>query len=336
LRVVRTRQVFDRTDLGIVVTSENRWNEFEEGIVKELKRRDVPVVVAVNKRDRCEMSPNLARLLSELKIPHVALSAHRREGVLPLRALILETMQHDTAARRPILADLVGPGGCAVLVVPVDKEAPAGRLILPQAQAVRDLLDHNAMCLVLQDRELAAGLARLKRPPDLVVTDSQAFARVSDQTPPGIPLTSFSILFARRHGDLTSMAKGACAIDGLKTGDRVLIAETCTHHPVEDDIGTVKLPAWLEKRSGSRLAFSHVRGHDFPADLREYALVVHCGACMGNRREMVGRIRQCADAHIPITNYGLAIAFCLGILERALGPFPEALEAIACSRSPNR
>jgi [FeFe] hydrogenase H-cluster maturation GTPase HydF len=225
-----------------------------------------------------------------------------------------------------ILGDLVGPGEMAVLVVPIDKEAPKGRLILPQVQAIRDLLDSDAFCMVVKERELRRALDRLNAPPKLVVTDSQAFLKVAADTPANIPLTSFSILMARFKGDLTAQVEGALAIDRLRAGDRVLVAEACSHHPIGEDIGRVKIPRWLTQYVGGKLEFQHVQGHDFPADLSSYKLVIHCGACMWNRREMLSRILRCQQAGVPITYYGLTIAYSLGIFERALTPFPAARE----------
>jgi len=220
---------------------------------------------------------------------------------------------------------LVGPGEAAILVVPIDKEAPKGRLILPQVQSIRDLLDGDSFCMVVKERELREAFSRLNKPPKLVVTDSQAFLKVAADTPPEIPLTSFSILFARHQGDLTEMVRGAMAIDMLKTGDKVLIAEACSHHPIGEDIGSVKIPRWLSQYVGGKLEFVHHRGHDFPANLNEFKLIIHCGACMWNRREMLNRIIKAKQAGVPITNYGLTIAYSLGIFERALQPFPAAL-----------
>jgi [FeFe] hydrogenase H-cluster maturation GTPase HydF len=225
-----------------------------------------------------------------------------------------------------ILGDLVGPGEMAVLVVPIDKEAPKGRLILPQVQSIRDLLDSDAYCLVVKERELRRALDRLKSPPKLVVTDSQAFLKVAADTPRNVPMTSFSILMSRFKGDLLAQVQGALAIENLRSGDRVLIAEACSHHPIGEDIGRVKIPRWLTQYTGVKLNFENMQGRDFPADLAKYKLVIHCGACMWNRREMLSRILKCQQAGVPITNYGLTIAYSLGIFERALQPFPAALD----------
>jgi [FeFe] hydrogenase H-cluster maturation GTPase HydF len=213
-----------------------------------------------------------------------------------------------------------------VLVVPIDKEAPKGRLILPQVQSIRDLLDSDSYCLVVKERELRDALARLNRPPRLVVTDSQAFLKVAADTPPEIPLTSFSILFARYKGNLTALVAGALAIERLRPGDRVLIAEACSHHPIGEDIGRIKIPRWLTQYVGGKMEFTSVQGHDFPDDLSPYKLVVHCAGCMWNRREMLSRILRCRQAGVPISNYGVTIAYSLGIFERALSPFPGAVE----------
>lgn len=198
-------------------------------------------------------------------------------------------------------------------------------MILPQVQTIRDLLDSDAMTMVVKERELRAALERLKTPPRLVITDSQAFLKVAADTPPDVPLTSFSILMARFKGDLTAQVEGAMAIDTLRAGDRVLMAEACAHHPIGEDIGRVKIPRWLTQYTGVKLEFEHMQGRDFPANLRDYKLVIHCGACNWNRRQMLSRILACQRAGVPITNYGLTIAYSLGIFARALEPFPAAL-----------
>jgi [FeFe] hydrogenase H-cluster maturation GTPase HydF len=199
-------------------------------------------------------------------------------------------------------------------------------------QAIRDLLDGDACCLVVKERELRHALGCLKSAPRLVVTDSQAFLKVAADTPPDVRLTSFSILFARFKGDLTSQVQGTLAIDRLRTGDRILVAEACSHHPIAEDIGRVKIPRWLTQYVGGKLEFTHVQGHDFPADLSPYRLVIHCGACTTNRREVLSRIMRCRQAGVPISNYGLTIAYSLGIFDRALAPFPAALGAYRQAR----
>jgi [FeFe] hydrogenase H-cluster maturation GTPase HydF len=325
-RVAKTMAVFDRTDLGVIVTNFADWNEYEQQIINEFSDRAIPFVVIFNKSDLYEVNEEIIRQLNSAKIRFIKTSALKQTGILDLRELLLRSAPPDFIERPAILSDLVGPGEAAVLVVPIDKEAPKGRLILPQVQSIRDLLDNDSFCMVVKERELREALSRFNKPPKLVVTDSQAFLKVAADTPPEIPLTSFSILFARFQGDLTEMVRGAMAIDKLKTGDKVLIAEACSHHPIGEDIGTVKIPRWLTQYVGGKLEIDHQRGHDFPENISEYKIIIHCGACMWNRREMLSRIMKAKQANVPITNYGLTIAYSLGIFERALQPFPAALD----------
>ena len=326
LRISRTFAVFDRTDLGMIVTDYSTWGDYEQTIMQEFHKREIPFIVVFNKSDLHTEDLNITTQLDSLKISYVSTDAFHREGIDTLRHLLLEKAPADFVNRQAILADLVGPGEMAILVTPIDKEAPKGRLILPQVQSIRDLLDHGAFCMVVREHELELALQRLSSPPKLIVTDSQAFEKVNAIAPPGIPLTSFSILFARFQADLNEMVRGAMTIDQLNPGDKVLIAEACTHHPIEEDIGTVKIPAWLNKYVGGALTFVNMRGRDFPKNIADYKLIIHCGACMWNRREMLGRIMQAREAGVPITNYGLTIAYSLGIFPRALGPFPDALQ----------
>ena len=325
-RISKTMAVFDRTDLGIVVTNFNDWGEYEFQLMNELKDRGIPFVIVFNKTDLFKENLEITTKLKKEEIKFTSTSAINGSGILDLRQLLLNSAPADYINRPSILADLVGPGEAAVLVVPIDKEAPKGRLILPQVQSIRDLLDNDAFSVVVKERELREALSRFNKAPKLVVTDSQAFLKVAADTPAEIPLTSFSILFARYQGDLTEMVKGAMAIDKLKTGDKVLIAEACSHHPIGEDIGTVKIPRWLTQYVGGKLNIQSTRGHDFPPNLSDYKLIIHCGACMWNRREMLSRIMRANKAGVPITNYGLTIAYSLGIFERALQPFPAALE----------
>lgn len=325
-RIKKTMAVFDRTDMGVVVTNFNEWGEFEKKIINEFKDRDIPYLVVFNKTDIYKENKQITSDLDSGKIKFTQTSVINGSGILDLRDLLLKTAPADFINRPGILSDLVGPGEAAVLVVPIDKEAPKGRLILPQVQSIRDLLDNDSFCVVVKERELREALSRFKQPPKLVVTDSQAFLKVAADTPPEIPMTSFSILFARFQGDLTEMVQGAMAIDSLKTGDKVLIAEACSHHPIGEDIGTVKIPRWLTQYVGGKLQIDSTRGHDFPDKLADYKIIIHCGACMWNRREMLSRIMKARQAGVPITNYGLTIAYSLGIFERALQPFPAALE----------
>jgi len=227
---------------------------------------------------------------------------------------------------------LLPAGELAMLVVPIDLEAPKGRLILPQVQAIRDILDNDSMAIIVKERELREALNRLNKPPYLVVTDSQAFLKVSADVPKNIKLTSFSILFARFKGDLNEFVKGTLAIDKLKTDSKILICESCTHHPIGDDIGRIKIPRWLTQYTGKKLHFDYYTGHDFPDNIADYDLLIHCGACMTNRKEVLSRIAKAKSAGVPITNYGLTIAYSLGIFERALEPFASAKEIFESSK----
>ncbi|NVN92826.1 MAG: [FeFe] hydrogenase H-cluster maturation GTPase HydF [Desulfuromonadales bacterium] len=327
LRVQRTCRIFDRTDVGVIVTAAGDWGEFEEAILKELQDRKIPLIVVFNKIDIATQDEILAARLERINITCVNTCASTGAGLPDLREALVRNAPEEFINSPAIVSDLIPAGELAILVVPIDKEAPKGRLILPQVQTIRDILDNDSYCLVVKERELRDALERLKRPPALVITDSQAFLKVGGDTPNHIPMTSFSILFARFKGDLVEFVHGAMAIDNLRSGDQILMCESCSHHPIGEDIGRVKLPRWLRQYVGGSLEFTHIQGHDFPADLSPYSLVVHCGACMWNRREILSRVLACRQAGIPITNYGLAIAFSLGIFERALRPFPAALEA---------
>lgn len=322
LRAGRTRQVFERTDLGILVADAGSWGEFEERVLGELEKRKIPVIAVFNKADIGAPAPETLRDLEGRKVPVVATAAREGRGLPQLREALIRSAPEAFLEAPPILGDLISPGGVVVLVVPIDLEAPRGRLILPQVQSIRDVLDHDSCCLVVKERELRGALDGLREPPALVVTDSQVFLKVAGDVPDSVPLTSFSILFARLRGDLREFVRGVKAVDRLRRGDHVLVLEACTHHPIGEDIGRVKIPRWLRQYTGTDLEFVHLQGHDFPEDIGSYRLVVHCGSCMLNRREVISRILRCREAGVPITNYGVAITYSLGALDRALSPFP--------------
>jgi len=326
-RVEKTRQAFDRTDLAVIVAAAGEWGEFEEALAEDFRRRRTPALVVFNKADLARPDDARRADLAARKIPFIEVAAtdpdvcrHR------LREAIIQCLPEDYLQSPTIVGDLVNSGDVVMLVVPIDLEAPKGRLILAQVQTIRDLLDHDACCMVVKERELREAMGRLRTPPALVITDSQAFLKVAADTPDDVRLTSFSILFARLKGDLGTFVRGAKAIDHLRAGDRILIAEACTHHQIGDDIGRVKIPRWLTQYVGGKLNVDHVQGCDFPEDIRPYRLVIHCGACTFNRRHLLSRLEKCAAAGVPVTNYGIAIAKSLGIIERALSPFPGALE----------
>ncbi len=326
LRIKKTERVFDRTDLGVIVF-DGMWGQFEEKIYAELIKRKVPVIAIANKSDLAEVSADTIQSLRDVGIDVIVASAIKSEGIVEFRDALLRKVPEDFINSPAIVGDLVGPGEMAVLVVPIDKEAPKGRLILPQVQAIRDLLDSDSYCMVGKERELKSALDRLKVPPKLVVTDSQAFLKVIADVPKNVPVTGFSVLFSRFKGELITQSVGALAVESLKPNDKILIAEACSHHPIGEDIGRVKIPRWLTQYVGCKLDFEVIQGHDFPDDISPYKLIIHCGACTFNRRNVLNRIMKCRDEGVAVTNYGLIIAYSLGIMERALEPFPAALDA---------
>jgi len=318
MRVAKTLAVKDRTDIAVIVAPADAWGEAEDALCAEFQAAKVAVVAVLSQCDR--VRPGRRPTVKQV----VETSAATGTGLDLLRAALVASVPDGWLDPPAIVSDLLPPGGLCVLVVPIDKEAPKGRLILPQVQTIRDLLDGDQTAIVVKERELATTLKRLGQKPDLVVTDSQAFLKVCADVPEGVPVTSFSILFARYKGDLDAFVAGAQAIDRLRPGDRVLIAESCTHHAISDDIGRVKIPRWLTQYLGFEVRISTFSGHDFPADLADYRLAIHCGSCTTNRREVLARILRCRAAGVPITNYGVAIAKVQGLLERVLRPFPGA------------
>ncbi|HWR39217.1 MAG TPA: [FeFe] hydrogenase H-cluster maturation GTPase HydF [Patescibacteria group bacterium] len=325
LRIERTMQVLNKSDVAVlVVEPEAGVGDFEQDLLAAIRKRGIPALGAVNKTDLIALEPEqLKKWQEELDLALLPVSAKTGQGIEELKRLIIKNAPDDWEGP-PVIGDLLSPGDTVVMVVPIDLAAPKGRLILPQVQTIRDVLDHDCGCVVVKERELKDALANLKHPPKMVVTDSQEFMKVGGDTPADVLLTSFSILFARNKGDLETLVQGAKAIDKLQPGDKVLISEGCTHHRQADDIGRVKIPRWLRQAVGGELDFHWVSGGDFPRDLDTYRLVVHCGACMLNRREMLYRLTVAREAGVPIVNYGLLIAHLHGILHRALGPFPGA------------
>ena len=321
LRVRRTRQVLNKTDLAILVVDASvGMTAVEEELVQLLKQKNVPWILAWNKSDLLEKIP--AGEGNTIWVS--ALSGHH---IHELKELAAKTALKEEA-KRPLVSDLLEPGEVAVLVVPIDKAAPKGRLILPQQQTIRDILEAGASALVCRDSELPQTLDRLAQPPKIVITDSQVFGKVSKMVPREVPLTSFSILMARYKGDLPLAVAGAAAVDSLEDGDKVLIAEGCTHHRQCDDIGTVKIPNWIRKRTGVEPEFIFSSGNSFPEDLSQFKMVIHCGGCTLPEREMKYRLACAADQGIPITNYGILIAYLNGILKRTVEPFEGLAELL--------
>lgn len=327
LRLKKTLAVLEKTDLIILVlTNGQPVDDSELNLIRKAKEQGVPIIGALNKVDLNPESGSV-ELSNQLGIMIVAVSAVTKQGINTLKQEIIKSAPKDWTPPS-ILGDLVQPGDTVVLVVPIDLAAPKGRLILPQVQTIRDLLDNDCITLVVKERELRKAIAGLKDKPKLVVTDSQAFLKVDADTPRDVMMTSFSILFARHKGNLETLTAGALAADKLKPGDRVLIAEACTHHRVADDIGTVKIPRWLRQKVGGELHFDWSSGLELQSNLQQYQLIVHCGGCMINRKEMLFRILQATSAGVPMVNYGVLIAHMHGILRRALAPFPSALRLL--------
>lgn len=313
-RVEKTMKIVNRIDVAVIVCDFNGLDKYEQELIDKFDELKIPYLVVANKCDikKIELTGVSNVLYTSVK--------EDENLVFKFKEALVKLLPEDFVNSPKIAGDLVPPKSTVILVTPIDKEAPKGRLILPQVQTIRDLLDSDCMPYVVKESELKQALESLKEPPALVITDSQAFKQVSDIVPDDIPLTSFSILFARLKGDLKEFADGAKAIENLKDGDMVLILESCTHHAIEDDIGRVKIPNLLRKKTGKNLVIHNYAGHDFP-DVKDYKLIIHCGACMTNRREVLSRILIASQAGVPITNYGVVISYCLGILSRAIKVF---------------
>lgn len=338
LRVKRSYQVLNKTDIAVLVVDGTLGKTAEEdALIARFQTKGISYLVVYNKLDLMppEQQEELAKsacgsLESGNSGREIWVSAETRTNIQELKEIIASLKPEDVH-KYPIIADLIKPLDLVILVVPIDKAAPKGRLILPQQQTIRAILEAGALSLVVRDTELKATLDHFFSQgikPAMVVTDSQAFARVSRDTPPDITLTSFSILFARYKGDLETSVRGVAALDSIQDGDKILIAEGCTHHRQCDDIGTFKIPNWIRQYTGREPVFEFTSGTEFPDDVSSYKLVVHCGGCMLNEREMKYRIACCCDQNIPITNYGILIAQVTGILKRSLEPFPEILKIL--------
>lgn len=325
-RIEKTMKVINRTDVAVIICDYKGFDEYEIGLVKKFEELKIPFMVVVNKSDVEEISDVALEKIKSVvgeNTPILKTSATSdKEIVFKFKAKLVKMLPEDFVNSPKIVGDLVPPKSTVILVIPIDKEAPKGRIILPQVQTIRDLLDSDCLSYSVKVSELAEAINNLKESPALVVTDSQAFREVSQIVPENIPLTSFSILFARLKGDLKAFAEGAKTIDELKDGDKVLILESCTHHAIEDDIGRVKIPNLLLKKTGKNLVIDNYAGHDLP-DISKYNLIIHCGACMTNRREVLSRILLANEKGIPITNYGMTISYCLGIMDRAMKIFDK-------------
>lgn len=320
-RIEKTMKVVNRIDVAVVVCDFNGIGKFENDLIEKFKELKIPYLIVVNK---CDLAPKSFYIGLKSELSNIIYTSVKKDEkiVFKFKEALVNLLPEDFVNSPKIVGDLVPAKSTVILVIPIDKEAPKGRIILPQVQTLRDLLDNNCLSYVVKESELKDALDNLKTPPALVVTDSQAFKKVSEIVPENVSLTSFSILFARLKGDLDEFVNGARAIENLKDGDMVLILESCTHHAIEDDIGRVKIPNLLRKKTGKNLVIHNYAGHDFP-DIKDYKLIIHCGACMTNRREVLSRVLIANQNNVPITNYGVVISYCLGILPRAIKIFTE-------------
>lgn len=319
LRIKKAKQALAQTDIAVlVVDSQIGLCEKDKALIEEFKARKTPYIIAYNKSDlgKKETDENA-----------ISVSAKDKTNINELKEIIASLAKGAKSEKR-IVADLIQSGDTVVLVIPIDESAPKGRLILPQQQTIRDILDSGCTAICCRDTELVQTLDSLAKKPKLVITDSQAFGRVSKDVPEDIPLTSFSILFARYKGDLAELVKGAAMLSQIKDGDKILIAEGCTHHRQCNDIGTVKMPGWIEKFSNAKPSFSFTSGTEFPENPEEFRLIVHCGGCMLNEKEMQSRIGKATNAGVPVVNYGIAIAHMNGILRRSVALFPDVLKIL--------
>lgn len=320
-RLAKTAKVLDRADIAVMVCEGDSLSAEEKQIITLTSQRKIPLIKVYNKADKYNITATDGIIMS-------AADKNSRDKVLnELKAALIKACPEDFINSRPLLGDLTPEHSTVVMIIPIDYEAPKGRLIMPQVQAIRDCLDHNQNVLVVKENDYQAVLQNFKNPPALVVCDSQVVDKMVAETPAELKCTTFSILMARFKGDLQKMVAGAAMINKLQDGDKILIAESCTHHAVEDDIGRVKIPNWLKKKTGKNLQIDHVSGCDFAANLADYKLVIQCGGCAINRKEILSRIYKCEQAGVAITNYGVCISELKGVLQRVLKPFGDVYEA---------
>ena len=325
-RVKKSLSVLEWMDIAIIVCEAGTWGEHEEKLLQLTHQNATPTIVVFNKTDLSEVSVDLLQLIQKRGYPVVLTSAATQQGIEQLRNTIIQMVLSQTEPDRPLMGDLAHAGDTVILVTPIDTGAPKGRLILPQVQAIRELLDSGAKCFVIKEDRIKETLQELKVPPALVVTDSQVVLRVVKEVLEPIPVTTFSIQMAYAKSDLKEMAIGAAAISKLKPGDRVLISETCSHHPLKDDIGRIKIPNWLKQKFGD-IQIDIAVGKDFPTDLTPYKVIIQCGGCIVTRRHMLARLRAAKAQGVPMTNYGVAISLLQGVLDRALACHPQAKAA---------
>ncbi|MFP4529133.1 MAG: [FeFe] hydrogenase H-cluster maturation GTPase HydF [Candidatus Kapaibacterium sp.] len=337
-RIERARRIFDRADIAILVVEPDKWTPFEDELIEVSKRYKIPFLIVINKTDLGEPSRKFLDMLALKSGRVVAVSSiladGRDEYIKQVKSALAGLLPKEFTTPMPLVGDLVRPGGIAVFIVPIDLQAPKGRLILPQVQSIRDILDSDAISMVVKEREYPHLLRMINQKPDVVVCDSQVVMKMVADTPPDVRCTTFSILFSRFKGDLQEEARGAAMIDHIRPGDRILIFEACSHHAMEDDIGRVKIPRWLRQYLGADTEIDVVAGRDYPKNLKDYKLIIHCGGCMLTRHEKLLRIQKARAAGVPITNYGITISKLQGVIGRVLSPFPAALEAYREAAAP--
>jgi [FeFe] hydrogenase H-cluster maturation GTPase HydF len=331
LRVKKTNNIFDKSDVVLLVVEPNKWSEYEENVFEICKLKKLALIVIINKIDLEKPDKEFIEILNT-KTKYIlecsSIDYENREKYINIfKKYIIDTCPEDFLKSPLLIGDLVPSGGICVLIIPIDLEAPKGRLILPQVQTIRDCLDNDSSCVVVKEREYSHVLKQLKVDPNLVVCDSQVVLKMTADTPKNVLCTTFSILFARLKGELIEFSKGVRALSKLTDNDKVLIFEACSHHAIEDDIGRIKIPRWINQYLGKNIIFDVCSGSDYPSNLEDYKLIIHCGGCMINRRFMLSRILKAREKNIPITNYGLVIAYTQGVIERVLALFPSALEA---------
>jgi hydrogenase maturation GTPase HydF len=327
LRIKKTYDTLSRIDLGLIVIEPKKWSSLEDQLLQKLVDLKIPLIVIINKVDLAKPAPKVINKLKALNLTYVCFSATKKLGIEKLCQAILAIAPKNFLDHSGIIGDLIAPQETVLQIIPIDQAAPKGRLLLPQQQLLRELLELQAISVIIKETEIKSALAKLAELPKLVVTDSSIFGLVAKQLPKDLWLTGYSILFARAKGELITQAAAASKINQLPQGASILICEACTHHPTGDDLARVKIPRLLQQFVGHDLNFTIVSGKEFPENLSTYQLVVHCGACMLNRQEMLSRILRCQKSGVPITNFGLLLGQINGILERALLPFPEALHA---------
>ncbi len=320
-RVKRTRKILFRTDIAIIVTESTEVDDGLNELIASVNKLKIPYIVVFNKADVNQLPKETKDYCKENKINFISVSSSEGKGVRMLKEKLMMLAPSEMIKEQVLVSDLIRPSQTVLLVVPIDLAAPKGRLILPQVQVLREVLDSDAIGIIVKERELEHSITELKREPDLVITDSQVVLKVVGDLDPDIKLTTFSTLFARYKGNFETLIDGAKMIDELQDGDRVLIAESCSHHVQPDDIGRVKIPRWIRQYTGKDIKFEVAAGHDFPEDLEDFALVMHCGACMTNRMEVKRRILECERRGVKITNYGIAISKLHGVLDRVIAPF---------------